>query len=105
MLLSGDHSGRQKRASTRPDGIGAGRAEGKVSMATGTIKTLREDKGFGFITPDGTAGRNDVFFHRSAVTEGNFDMLQEGERVSFTEEPDPRDPSRRRAVNVSVVEE
>jgi cold shock protein len=74
-------------------------------MATGTIKTIRDDKGFGFITPDGTAGRNDVFFHSSAVEDMGFDSLREGQRVSFDEEPDPRDASRRRAVNVSVIEE
>ena len=74
-------------------------------MATGYIKTLRDDKGFGFITPDGTSGRSDIFFHRSALLSGDFDMLQEGQRVSFDEEPDPRDPSRRRAVNVETVDE
>ncbi|HET8522513.1 MAG TPA: cold shock domain-containing protein [Thermomicrobiales bacterium] len=70
-------------------------------MATGTVKTIRDDRGFGFITPDGTSGRNDLFFHRSAVAHNGFDQLREGDRVSFNEEPDPRDPSRRRAVNVA----
>ncbi|MDQ3044817.1 MAG: cold shock domain-containing protein, partial [Chloroflexota bacterium] len=36
-------------------------------MATGTVKTIRDDKGFGFIAPEGSTGRNDLFFHRSAV--------------------------------------
>lgn len=74
-------------------------------MATGTIKTLRDDKGFGFITPEGTNGRNDVFFHRSAVQGAGFDMLREGQEVNYDEEPDPRDPSRRRAVNVTVADD
>lgn len=74
-------------------------------MATGTIKTIRDDKGFGFITPDGTSGRNDVFFHSSAVGGMGFDSLREGQRVSFDEEPDPRDASRRRAVNVSLLDD
>lgn len=74
-------------------------------MATGTIKTIRDDKGFGFIAPDSGGAGKDLFFHRSAVTDGSFDMLREDQRVSFTEEPDPRDPSRRRAVNVSVIED
>ena len=30
--------------------------------------------------------------------------LQEGQRVSFDEEPDPRDASRQRAVNVRAIE-
>ena len=71
-------------------------------MATGTIKTIRDDKGFGFIQPEGTSGRNDLFFHRSAVEGDGFDMLREGQQVTFDEEPDPRDPSRRRAVRVSA---
>jgi CspA family cold shock protein len=74
-------------------------------MATGTIKTLRDDKGYGFIQPDGSSGRNDIFFHSSAVEDGGFDMLQQGQRVSYTEEPDPRDPTRRRAVNVTPADE
>ncbi|CAA9547735.1 MAG: hypothetical protein AVDCRST_MAG59-1427 [uncultured Thermomicrobiales bacterium] len=69
-------------------------------MTTGTIKTMR-DNGFGFITPDGAAARGeDVFFHRTAVDGDGFDLLREGQRVGFEVEPDPRDPSRKRAVNV-----
>jgi CspA family cold shock protein len=68
-------------------------------MATGTIKTLR-DRGFGFIEPDGSDGREDLFFHHSAVADRGFEMLQVGQRVSFEIAPDPRDPSRMRAINV-----
>jgi CspA family cold shock protein len=68
-------------------------------MATGTIKTLR-DRGFGFIEPDGSDGRNDLFFHHSAVANRGFEMLQVGQRVSFEVAPDPRDPTRQRAINV-----
>ena len=71
-------------------------------MASGTIASLR-DRGFGFIMPDGATSRGDLFFHRSAVVERSFDQLREGQRVSFDEEPDPRDASRRRAVNVRVI--
>ena len=73
-------------------------------MATGTIASLR-DRGFGFIMPDGASGRGDLFFHHSAVTETTFDQLQEGQRVSFDEAPDPRDASRQRAVNVRTTED
>lgn len=68
-------------------------------MATGTIATLRDDKGFGFIAPAGQEG-NDLFFHRSAVLDVEFDDLRDGQEVTFDEEPDPRNPSRQRAVNV-----
>lgn len=71
-------------------------------MTTGTIKSLR-DRGFGFITPDG--GSEDLFFHHSAVTDGGFEMMREGQKVSFDKGTDPRDSSRERAVNVALVQE
>jgi CspA family cold shock protein len=69
-------------------------------MASGTIKTVR-DKAFGLITPGG-GGNDDLFFHSSNVENQGCDQLREGQRVGFDEEPDPRDPSRRRAVNVRL---
>jgi cold shock CspA family protein len=47
---------------------------------TGTIKTLRADKGFGFIRD--TAGR-EVFFHASAIYGEGIDNLREGDGVEF----------------------
>jgi cold shock CspA family protein len=32
-------------------------------------------------------------------------MLREGQQVNFDEEPDPRDPSRRRAVRVQAADD
>ena len=72
-------------------------------MATGTIATIRDDKGFGFIAPEDNRG-NDLFFHRSAVVGVEFEDLRNGQQVTFDEEPDPRNPSRQRAVNVRPVE-
>jgi CspA family cold shock protein len=66
-------------------------------MATGQIKRLVKDRGFGFIRPDGES--EDIFFHISAA-EGIFDSLNEGQTVEFDKQPDPRDSSRSRAVNV-----
>lgn len=74
----------------------------KSSLAQGTIKTIRDDKGFGFIAPDG--GGQDLFFHRSAVEDVTFEELREGQRVEFTQGTDPRDPSRSRAESVRSVE-
>jgi CspA family cold shock protein len=68
-------------------------------MATGMIKTIRDDRGFGFITPDGEAG-TDLFFHRSVVALNGFDSLREGQRVSFEAEPDPRDARLQRTLQV-----
>jgi CspA family cold shock protein len=74
-------------------------------MPTGTIKTIRADRGFGFIAPESDTRRaDDLFFHASAVEVGTFDELREGQQVSFDEEPDPRDPRRQRAVHVRPVE-
>ena len=48
---------------------------------TGTIKTLKSEKGFGFIKDD--AGR-EYFFHQSAIYGESIDMLREGDSVEFT---------------------
>jgi len=47
---------------------------------TGTIKTLRADKGFGFIRDE--AGK-EVFFHASAILAEGIDNLREGDGVEF----------------------
>lgn len=70
-------------------------------MPSGTIKTIRDDRGFGFITPEG--GRrsgDDLFFHASAVEGTTFEELQVGQHVTYEQEPDTRDPSRQRATRV-----
>jgi len=73
-------------------------------VATGTIKTIRADKGFGFIKRrDGGIGAGDLFFHSSAVEGTTFDELREGQEVSYNEGRDERDPSRQRAVNVRLA--
>lgn len=51
-------------------------------MATGQIKKIIEDKGFGFIKRDGAD--KDLFFHCSAVN-GQFEDLREGQTVTFNE--------------------
>ncbi len=56
-------------------------------MATGTIKKLVRDRGFGFIE---VPGQNDVFFHASDVRGVPYDELREGERVEFEVTEDPR---------------
>ena len=71
-------------------------------MAQGTIKSLRSDRGFGFIAPD--SGGPDLFFHSSAVEHPTFDELREGQRVEYQSGPDPRNPSRSRAEHVRVTQ-
>jgi CspA family cold shock protein len=60
-----------------------------VDVANGTIKRLVRDRGFGFIRDD---GGQEWFFHRSAVESGSFDSLNEGQRVTFDEEPSAKGP-------------
>jgi cold shock protein len=60
----------------------------------GMIKRLVRDRGFGFIRDD---NGQEWFFHRSAVRDGSFDQLNEGQRVSFEEEESAKGP---RASNV-----
>ena len=49
-------------------------------MATGKIKKLVSDKGFGFIAGDG----KDLFFHSKEVVGTTFDSLREGQEVEYS---------------------
>jgi CspA family cold shock protein len=48
---------------------------------TGTIKTLVQGKGFGFIAREGEA--KDLFFHAKELQGVTFEELKEGDTVSF----------------------
>jgi cold shock protein len=50
-------------------------------MATGTVKWFSNDKGYGFIAPDG--GGKDVFVHHRSISGDGFKSLSEGAKVSF----------------------
>ena len=51
-------------------------------MATrGTMKWFSDQKGYGFVTPEG--GRKDVFVHYSALQGEGFKTLSEGDIVEF----------------------
>jgi CspA family cold shock protein len=70
-------------------------------MASGQIKRLVRDRGFGFIQPAGES--EDIFFHSTSMTPGAFDGLNEGQMVEFDKEADPRDSRRSRATNVRLA--
>ena len=54
---------------------------------TGTVKWFNGSKGYGFISrEDG----DDVFVHHSAIQAEGFRNLEEGQRVEFTVESDPK---------------
>ena len=57
-------------------------------MATGTVKWFNPTKGFGFIQPDD--GGPDVFVHVSAVERSSLGSIQEGQKLSYELEKDPR---------------
>jgi cold shock protein len=57
-------------------------------MTTGTVKFYNEQRGFGFIQPDG--GGKDVFVHATALERAGLRSLREGQKVSFETEPDRR---------------
>lgn len=63
----------------------------------GTVKWFSNQKGYGFITPDGGA---DVFVHHSAIAEQGFRSLEEGDRVEFTIEQGQKGPA---AANVRKI--
>ena len=67
-------------------------------MATGTVKKVISERGFGFITAE---DGKDYFFHRGELDSTlDFDRLSGGERVSFEVQASPKGP---RAVQVRSV--
>jgi CspA family cold shock protein len=50
-------------------------------VATGKVKWFNDQKGYGFIAPDG--GGKDIFVHISAVERAGLRSLAESQAVSF----------------------
>jgi CspA family cold shock protein len=69
-------------------------------MATGTVKWFNNTKGYGFIQPEN--GGADVFVHISAVERAGLSTLNEGQKVSFEEQRDPK-RGKTSAVNLKAV--
>ncbi|WP_060507096.1 cold-shock protein [Pseudomonas sp. NBRC 111124] len=51
---------------------------------TGTVKWFNDEKGFGFITPEG--GGDDLFVHFKSIEADGFKSLKEGQKVKFVAE-------------------
>lgn len=66
---------------------------------SGTVKWFNDQKGFGFITPEG--GAKDCFVHHSSIQGSGFKSLADGDRVEFDMIEEPKGP---KATNVVRVE-
>jgi len=72
---------------------------GPHMATTGTVKWFNATKGFGFIAQE---SGEDVFVHFSAIQSSGYRELQEGQKVSFDVENDPKGKGLR-AANVNVI--
>ena len=70
-------------------------------MTTGTVKFFNENKGYGFIAPDG--GGNDAFVHISAVERSGMRSLRQDQRVSYDLQQDNR--GKMSAVNLRAADD
>jgi CspA family cold shock protein len=68
-------------------------------MPTGTVKFFNEQKGYGFIAPEG--GGNDAFVHISAVEQAGMRTLDRDQRVTYELETDRR--GKTSAVNIQAA--
>jgi CspA family cold shock protein len=69
-------------------------------MAEGTVKFFNDEKGYGFIAPEG--GSQDVFVHVTELRRSGIESLEEGQRVSFEVKIDPK-RGKPNAVDVRVL--
>lgn len=70
-------------------------------MQEGTVKWFNAEKGYGFITNDD--GSADVFVHFSAIQSDGYKTLNEGQKVTFDIERDPKNSDKFRALNVCIA--
>ena len=69
-------------------------------MASGHISRLMPGEGYGFVIENG--GGDEIEFHWGAVVAGRLDQLNVGQRVEFDKQPDHRDETKSRAVNLRL---
>ena len=64
----------------------------------GVVKWFNDEKGFGFITPEG--GAKDCFVHHSAIQGSGFKSLKENQKVTFDVTAGPKGDQ---AVNIKPI--
>jgi CspA family cold shock protein len=69
-------------------------------MSIGTVKWFDPTKGFGFIAPED--GSKDVFVHISALQQAGIATLNEGQRVHFEAQRNPKN-GKTAAANLAVA--
>ena len=67
---------------------------------TGTVKFFNQEKGFGFIAPDD--GGKDVFVHITALQASGVMAIDQGDKVTFDIEDDPRGRGKQ-AANIAMA--
>lgn len=70
-------------------------------MNNGTVKWFNAQKGYGFISNDATG--EELFVHFSAIVTDGFKTLEDGQKVTFDSEIDPKDSRKLKAVNVCAA--
>lgn len=69
-------------------------------MAKGTVKWFNTQKGYGFIQPD--EGGADVFVHITALEKSGLRGLNEGQKISYDIQNDPK---KGKAAAINIVTE
>jgi CspA family cold shock protein len=70
-------------------------------LTTGIVKRVPNVKNYGFLVIEEDSAPAEVFFHRTSVVDDGFDTLTPGQKVTFEIQADPRDRTKRRAVQVT----
>jgi cold shock CspA family protein len=70
-------------------------------LAIGEIKRLQTETGIGFIREAGA--NEDILFHATALVDGTFDRLTEGQSVEFDRKAYANAAGKDRAVNVRPI--
>ena len=73
----------------------------ELTMNTGVVKFFNSEKGYGFITDDKT--KQDIFVHFSSINSDGYKTLEKDQKVSYEIVKDPKDESKSKATNVTVL--